>query len=220
MDIMWNMIGSIATVVVALATICLVGVAYAQFGKSRESQRAAFLSEYISKIFTDKELSDTYHYLVYTYTDGTFVKVCEALNAKGNTEDPIDHKKMYSCLEALQDGREEGLRFYHPEKFQGSVEEKRLDSLLGYFNIIAYYHNKKVLSLDDINGSIGYHLTVMASRNVIKAYLGLIDRSWKERYAQTYGLEQPLLDLKKLLKDVRRKRRTSSCEDVDPATSD
>lgn len=76
------MVVSIATVVLAIATVVLVVVAYAQLKKNRESQRAAFLSEYISKIFTDKKLSHAYHYLVYTYTDSKFCEVCKALNEK------------------------------------------------------------------------------------------------------------------------------------------
>lgn len=118
---------------------------------------------------------------------------------------------MYTYLANLQDGRKEGSRLYHPEKFQGSEEEKRLDSLLGYFNIVAYYYNRKVLSLNDINGSIGYYLMVMASRRVIKEYMNLIVASWekheqKQGYAKAYGIEQPLLDLKRLLDDLQRER--------------
>lgn len=115
---------------------------------------------------------------------------------------------MYQCLETLQDGRKEGFRFYHPDIFQGSVEEKRLDSLLGYFSIIACYCVKEeLLSIDDINGSIGYHLTVMDARTVVKEYMTVIEDGWeKEGYADKFGMDPPFHYLKILLEELALKR--------------
>lgn len=209
-------IATIAAVIAALATVALVWVAGVQLRKNRESQRLAFLAEYVSKIFTDKDISDTYHYLVYTYTNSKFREVREKLkelNEEENTSAPDKHKKMYKCLECLQDGREEGLRFYHPGMFQGSVEEERLDSLLGYFNIIAYYYNENIVSIKDINGIIGYHITVIASRDVIKEYMNYIEANWT-KFEKRYGPQQPLHDLKTLLDKVQLERG------VDPTPPD
>ena len=64
-----------AALIMAIPAIALFLVANIQLRKNRESQRAAFLGEYVSKIFTDKELSDTYHYLVYTYREEKFCEV-------------------------------------------------------------------------------------------------------------------------------------------------
>ena len=127
---------------------------------------------------------------------------------EGKVSGKSRQKEMYQCLECLQDGREEGRRFYHPAMFQGSVEEKRLDSLLGYFNIIAYYYNKeKFLSIDDINGSIGYHLAVMGARTVVKEYLNHIEETWeKGGYAKKFGMLQPYHHLKELLDKLAEER--------------
>lgn len=198
------------SLITAIATIALVVTAYSQLRRNHENQRGAFLSQYVSKIFTDKELSDTFHYLVYTYDDEMFCKVKVRLNEeklpKGSGQ-----KEMYQCLDPLQDGRGEGFRFYHPAMFLGSAEEKRLDSLLGYFNIIAYYcdeEKQKILSPDDINGSVGYHLTVMLRRNVIQEYMKLIREDWKRdgRHAERFGMEQPFHHLRNLFNYLELKR--------------
>ena len=199
-----------AALIVAIPTIALFIAAHVQLQKNREYQRAAFLGEYVSRIFTDKEFSDTFHYLIYTYNDHCFCKVKIKLKDDGITRDS-GQKAMYQCLESLpiQDGREEGFRFYHPDVFQGSAEEKRLDSLLGYFNIVAYYYKKeKLLSIDDINGSIGYHLAVMSARTIVSEYMNIIEADWeKGGYAKKFGIQEPFRDLKVLLRDLTLERK-------------
>ena len=204
----WNSIG--AALIVAIPTIALFMAAYVQLRKNREYQRAAFLSQYISKIFTNKEFSDTFHYLVYTYEDEYFCRVKMKLKDDGITVES-GQKTMFQCLDSLpfQDGREEGFRFYHPGMFQGSAEERRLDSLLGYFNIIAYYYKKeKLLSMDDIDGSIGYHLTVIGERTVIAEYMRIMEEGWKKgKFSKKFGMQEPFQDLKDLLRNLTRERK-------------
>lgn len=204
----WNSIGG--ALIVAIPTIALFMAASVQLRKNSEHQRAAFLSQYISKIFTNKEFSDTFHYLVYTYEDEYFCRVKMKLKDDGITVES-GQKMMFQCLDALpfQDGREEGFRFYHPGMFQGSTEERRLDSLLGYFNIIAYYYKKeKLLSMNDINGSIGYHLTVIGEKAVIAEYMSIMEEGWKKgEYAEKFGMQEPFRDLKDLLRDLTLERK-------------
>lgn len=206
-----------AALIVAIPTVALFVAAHVQLRKNHEYQRAAFLGEYVSKIFTNKEFSDTFHYLIYTYSDDLFCRVKVKLEDDGIIKDgevigASDHKTMYRCLGSLplQGGREEGLRLYHPIMFQGSAEERRLDSLLGYLNIVAYYYKKKekLLSIDDIDGSIGYHLTVMGTRTVIAEYMDFMKNGWKKKgYAEKFGMQQPFHYLKMLLEDLALERK-------------
>ena len=205
-----NVSEMIAASFVAIPTVALFVAASVQLRKNHEYQRATFLGEHVSKIFTNKEFSDTFHYLIYTYSDDLFCRVKIKLKDDGIVG-ASDQKTMYQCLDSLpfQDGREEGLRLYHPEMFQGSAEERRLDSLFGYLNIVAYYYKKeKLLSIDDIDQSIGYHLSVMGTRTVIDEYMKFIENSWKTGgYAEKFGMQQPFHYLKMLLEDLERKIR-------------
>ena len=80
----------------------------------------------------------------------------------------------------------------------------RLDTVLGYFNVIAYRYEKGLLRLDDISGSIGYWLLVMHERMVIDEYLKLQEAEWKKGY-QKFGDRPPLTSLRKLMDDVHKK---------------
>ena len=195
-------------IIVTTPAIALFLAAYVQLQWHHESQRTAFLSQYASKIFMDEDLSNTFHYLVYTYINDRFTEVEMKLEEDGIARES-GHETMYRSLDSLQDGREKGFRFYHPDFFQGSIEEKRLDSLLGYFNIIAYYVRNGLLNWKDINGSIGYHLMVMRRRDVIRKYMEIIERDWHKgdpSYADLYGMGQPFHDLHELLKELGLRR--------------
>ena len=202
-----------AALVSAILTIALILVASVQLEKNRESQRAAFLGGYVSNIFTNKEFADSFHYLIYTYDKKKFCRVKLKLEKNGITS-KSSQEEMYRCLADMQGGREEGCRLYHPAIFQGSVEEKRLDSLLGYFNIIAYYWSKRggsLLSIDDIDGSIGYQLAVIGERPVVRAYLKQIKDRWEEEgYAEKFGTLPPYHYLNKLLKKLRPGKGTEA----------
>ena len=205
-----------AALITAIPAIALFLAAYIQLRRNARNQRVAFVSQYVSRIFTDQELSDTFHYLIYTYSNDRFCRVKMKLKDDGITRESCHghettHEAMYASLYSLQDGRKKGFRFYHPDFFQRSVEEKRLDSLLGYFNIIAYYVRKGLLDRKDIDGSIGYHLTVMGTRDVIAEYMKIIEEEWNKegRYARQFGMGQPFRDLKWLLDELRKRRRSS-----------
>lgn len=190
-----------------IPALALAFIAYVKIKQNSEYRRAAFLAEYVSKIFTDKELSDTFHNLIYTYRNKKFDEIRDELKRNQITS-KSGQEAMYQCLEPLQERRKKGWRLYHPGVFQGSVEEKRLDSLLGYFNIIAYYYvEEKLLSIKDIDGSVGYHLTVMSARTVIKKYMNLIENEWEtEGYAKNYGTKPPFHYLKKMLDELDQRR--------------
>ena len=68
----------------------------------------------------------------------------------------------------------EGERLYHPAIFQGSKEEARLDKFLQYIDLIAYYYNSKIISKDELHGSIGSIIMTLSERRVIKYYLDIL----------------------------------------------
>lgn len=118
---------------------------------------------------------------------------------------------MFQCLESLQGCRGKGQRLYHPKLFQGSVEEKRLDSLLGYFNLIAYYYYSKpqTLTIEDIEGSIGFHIVSACRNKAVAEYFAIIEDVWKkdrERLTSLYGEREPFHYLRKLNKELKTLR--------------
>jgi len=44
------------------------------------------------------------------------------------------------------------MRLYDPSTFQFSEEERRLDALLGFFDILGYHHHRGVVHMQDIAG--------------------------------------------------------------------
>ena len=69
---------------------------------------------------------------------------------------------------------------------------------------------EELLSIDDINGSIGYHLTVMDARPVVEEYMTVIEDGWKkEGYADKFGMDPPFHYLNILLARLAQKREIS-----------
>jgi hypothetical protein len=114
---------------------------------------------------TNEELSKTFYYLVYNYTDTKFEEF-------KNADAP--------AREILQKGRPEGYHLFDPDLFQGSEEERHLDSLLGYLDVVGYHHYRKIVHIRDIAGALGWQLAYVASRKVVSAYLTPIPKHWKE----------------------------------------
>jgi len=153
-------------------------------------QRANLVKDLASKLYTDKELTQTFHFLVYTFDDklyDAFLKANSTQRAEMNVNRP------------------EGLRLFDPSTLTGSDEERRLDALLGYMDIIAYHYHRRLVQMVDIAGVLGYQLAIISSRKAVTEYLNSIPSFWKEsRYGRTFGKESvPLRYLDKLLVDYR-----------------
>ena len=84
--------------------------------------------------------------------------------------------RMFEELAHLQGGRKEGSRFYHPRLFRGSIEERRLDSLLGFLNIIAYYYvcEPHLVKKSDMDASIAYVLRSTVNSAVVSNYIDFV----------------------------------------------
>jgi hypothetical protein len=183
----------------AFTTSSLFIINIFELNRNLRLQRAAFIKEYISQFFTHAELYQTFHELIYCYDNGKFDAIDQIMQ-----ETNLDLKLLpvFKIFDSLQDGRTEGSRFYHPRLFQGSLEERRLDALLGYFDVIAYYHAKGYLRIEDIVGSVGYFLAVMKSRHVINSYMEYNREKWEEALYQQMGVNPPFNYLNEMLNHV------------------
>ncbi len=191
-------------IITAAFTGCLFIITLFEFLRNQNLQKAAFIRDYISQFFLHAELYQTFHDLIYTYDNEKFKEVEKILKEKGlSGESP--NKPIFKDFEHLQGDRLPGARLYHPAVFQYSPEERRLDALFGYFDVIAFYYDKGYLKIEDVVGSIGVFLTFMTARDVSRAYLGIVDDKWENdpKFIAS-GVNQPFFYLKCLLKAVKK----------------
>jgi hypothetical protein len=176
------------------------------FSTLLRQQRAAFVKDYVAKFYTEKELYGTFHDLVYTYSDTQFKQV-QRISSEQNPKNhhfAPDEKPIFEWFDGLQGARTSGSRLYHPLLFQGSQEEQRLDRLLGYFDVIGYYYVNGFLEIGDVVGSLGYHLAVIADRDVIQEYLKIARTKWRDLpYEREMNAAVPFVYLTHLLRAVK-----------------
>lgn len=122
---------------------------------------------------------------------------------------PDTRKQSWQALATINDGRAEGSRYYDPDFFQHSPEERRLDSVLHYFDMLAYNEDRKLISVEDITGVAGYHLAVIGSRAVVQYYLER-NRVWWAHlpYHEAVGAEEPYHYLRALLSKIKTRNKS------------
>ena len=190
--------------IVAFTAIPLFVVTLMELGRNLRLQRAAFIKDYISQFFTNPELYQTFHELIYAFPNSLFERL-ETIRKDQNLDN--QDKPVFEPFKELQKDRAVGSRLYHPHLFQGSVEERRLDALLGYFDVIAYYYAKGYLRIEDIGGSVGYFLSVMRARKVVSDYMELNEEVWKLPEYKSMGVTPPFAYLRRLLDDIDKHNR-------------
>jgi hypothetical protein len=151
---------------------------YRQIKLKRKSDEASFIINYVSKIYTDAELRDSFYTLVDNYDNDLFeqvdaIAVAQSLGKRARSEG----RPIFEPFLRLQGDRKEGERLYHPTCFQGSPEERRLDAVLGYFDAIGHFHAMKQVSIDLLAQYLNYHLMMLAGRKVIKLYFRITSAS-------------------------------------------
>ncbi len=187
--------------IVAFTATPLLVITLMELGRNLRLQRAAFIKDYVSQFFTNVELYQTFHELIYTYTNSVFEKVDGIRKDQklDNCEKPV-----FAPFAEIQSDRQVGSRLYHPQLFQGSPEERKLDALLGYFDVIGFYYAKGYLRIEDIVGSVGYFLAVMKARQVVCYYLKINREAWADpEYNRTMGVTPPFAYLNRLLDDIQ-----------------
>lgn len=117
---------------------------------------------------------------------------------------------IFDIFDVIQGDRkgQVGLRYYHPDCFQGSEEERRLDALIGYLDIIGYHYHHGLIRMKDVAAMLNYQLAAFASRKVIKTYLGEVGGAdWWEKsklHTGSGGAKIPYLYFRILLADFVR----------------
>ncbi len=173
-------------------------------------QRGAFVKDYIAQFFLKPELIGAWQDLIYNFDDDLFSEV-ERFVKENNL---AAHKERPILLALDEEGikRWGNVKIYYPYIFQGSEEEKRLDALMGYLNVIGYYHNRGLISTRDIYGSLGYFLLLLQDREAATLHRQMIKDEWgrQERYNRVvphppYSYMESLLDV--LVKHRDRIRR-------------
>lgn len=203
----------------AIAGIPLFIATIASLAKTYRVQAAGLVRSHISELLANTDLHMAFHELIYAYRDETWEAVKAALPTHLGRDvapkTPEMRKQSWEALAALNEGRSEGFRYYDPDFFQHSPEERRLDSVLHYFDMLAYNRERHLISVEDITGVAGYHLAVIGSRSVIRYYLAR-NRDWWEKlpYKQRVGAEEPYRHLRSLLEEIERRNKRDAAREL------
>jgi hypothetical protein len=152
-----------------------------QLWEANVVQRAKFLTDYLTKIYTDEDLNSAFHALVETYNDQLFDQIdAVAKQQDAGKKAQGNNAPVFDIFDKFQGERasRSGYRFYHPECFQGSEEERRLDALIGYLDIVGYHYWYGLIRMRDVAALLNYHLATFASRKVIASYLRVSGEDW------------------------------------------
>ena len=195
--------------IAGLTAIPLFLIGIFELYRQASVRRANFVTDYISKFYIEKELHTAFSDLVVGYPDDRFKAVDKALKSgitnpdlKDTNEGMID---AFRVTEQLQDGRGPGKRFYHPDYFQGSPEEQRLDAFLGYLDVIGYQYAHGLVKIGDVAGMLGYQLSIVMSRAVIENYLsGTNSDWWKSKPQSREAAMVPYIYLRILLTGFKK----------------
>jgi hypothetical protein len=157
-----------------------------QLHASSVVQRANYIKDFAVTFHQEKAFSDAFYYLVYSYTNEMYARFIAA-----------DSKAQG----AMQGARTKGQKLYNPKTFIGSAEERRLDALLGFFDVIGYHHYKGIVHMRDVAGVFGFQLAALATRQVIKDYRAAIPEHWPtSSFAKDFNTVAPFRYLEELLK--------------------
>lgn len=144
-----------------------------ELARNRRVQAAAFVRTHIGEFLGNEDMRRAFHERVCRYRDADWEEVAELASEFGSKDrfNPEVREQVWQVLCPLNKDRQEGARRYHPMFFQRSLEERRPDMLLHYFDLIAYHWRRGVLDIKDISGVAGYRLSVIKGRKVIQCYL-------------------------------------------------
>ncbi len=184
--------------------IPLFFVTISELARTHSLQAAALITGHMSNFLTNDGLYSAFHDLISKYSDEDWEAVRslveKSLNRNDKKKTPDMRKEAWEALASLNSERLEGSRLYHPDFFQGSVEEKRLDSVLQFFDVLAYNYRNGLISVRDIRGVAGYHLAVIGTREVTDYYLRRNAEFWRNLpFEERVGAEPPFENLRQLL---------------------
>lgn len=144
----WDPTISIAAFIAVPAAV--IGVA--QLLVTAHVQRAAYIKDYAIRFRTDKELSESFHYLVYRFGNNLY----EAFQKAAEKRSPDESEELKNA----QTDVAADLTFFNPKAATGAAQERRLDNLLGFFDTIGYDFRRGLLDIRDIAGVFGFYLAL------------------------------------------------------------
>lgn len=172
-------------------------IAMGQLIVNAHVQRSAYVKDYAIKFRTDKDLSESFHFLVVNYGNrlyGLFTKPEEELTTGERQE-----------LDIAQKDVPPDLRFFLPARI-GVLQERRLDNLLGFFDTLGYDYKRGLVSIRDVSALFGVQLDHFLQRDAIQAYLTYIKKNWPEAktFHEDYKAPVPYRYLDILLRHHRQ----------------
>lgn len=191
----------------AFTVIPLFLIAIVQLVYNGRLQKTDFLRDYAEEFFTNESLYSAFHQLVYTYTDTDFEAVQKAVSQKESADPSFSNHARPVFFEITRTLGEDapGSRLYHPRYFQGSAEERRLDMLIGYFDLLGYHYTRGFLPLNDIAGSIGHYLNILSKRAVIREMRKVYHDAIRDpKYAERNGRIRPFPFFEKLMTAIEK----------------
>lgn len=208
----------------AVAGIPLFIVTVIQLTYSHSIQTADLVRSHISEFISNQELYSAFHELIYAYKDDKWIEVKgllpTTLSRDCEKKDDNMRNESWDALKNVNKDRPIGSRYYDPDFFQNSIEEQRLDSVLHYFDMLAYNYRRKLISLKYITGVSGYHLAVLGSRDVVKYYLDQTKKFWDFLpYKKRVGAEPPYENLRILLAHIELHNKAQTAKQLQRDTS-
>ena len=175
-------------------------------------QKASFVKEYISRLFMDPELNNTFHDLIYTFDNDTYSRLQAVAKEKFPDVEELAHqltiyghrKPIFDIFSTFNEGRSEGARLFHPALFQGSTEERRVDAFMHYINVIGYYYYIDLISMKDVFGSMSFYFLILCNRDVVRDYLKICEKRWNSLPKdKTMNTPHPFAYIENLLSDFK-----------------
>jgi hypothetical protein len=176
-----------------------------QLIRGHRIQASDLIRSHMSTFLANETLRTSFHDLIYSFSDDEWreaQKLTKDFDPKIKATTTL--ADAWNALDSLNSKREMGHRLYHPAFFQGSEEEKRLDAVLHFFDVLAYSWRNKLVPADDIAGVAGYHLAVIDTREVSRFYLDINAAFWENLpFKKRIGAEPPFENLRLLLDAIR-----------------
>jgi len=179
----WDHSVSLTSIIAIPAAVITVS----QLVVSNHVQRASYIKDYALRFRSDKELSESFYYLIICYGNTVFEQW------KANPDAFIDQQK-----DLVPD-----LRFFDPSKMVGAPQERRLDNLIGFFDALGFDYDRRLIRMKDIAGIFPTHLDHFIQRNSVESYIESIKENWPKlrSFHAKYKSPTPFFYFSKMCED-------------------
>jgi hypothetical protein len=181
-----------------VVTVPLFVLGLLQLVRLQQIERAKYVKELLTDFHSNQETKDAFFDLIYSYPTAKYRDVKAKLKKLGYERNG-NRKFNWKHLEDFNQDRKEGQRIYHPWFFQGSLEERRVDGVLDYFNSVGLFCKEGLVTIQDVVGVLGDQLHLIAEKEVMIDYLDYC----AEEPVQFPHLLSLVHDYKRLIKKKR-----------------